>query len=125
MIAFTLKGQMPSGKNQQQLLFRGGRVIKYPNKRFKTWRDEAGYQLIQQGVKPAKPIDKPVALYCTYCPQDRRVRDVSGMVDALFHLLVWGQIMKDDGLVYDCLWRRMAIGKPALYVEIHDWKEPV
>jgi len=124
MIAFTLTGQMPSGKNQIQQLWRKGQLKKIPNVRFTKWRTESGYQLIQQRVKPQGPISTPVSLSCTYTPGDRITRDVTGMQDALFHLLVWARILTDDGLIYDCLWRRMAVGAPTLTVELHDWTAP-
>lgn len=124
MIAFTLRLQQPSGKNQVQQLWREGQLKKIPNVRFKRWRDDAGYQLIQQRVRPPTPISTPVSLYCTYTPGDRITRDIPGMEDALYFLIVWAGVLKNDGLVYDCLWRRRGVGEPSLYVEIHDWKEP-
>lgn len=119
MIQLTIQGQIPSGKNQQQLLFRNGKVVKYPNKRFVEWRKDAAMQIIRQRV-PGN-LTRPVALACTYFPGDRRVRDVSGMLDALFHLLVHSKILKDDGLIYDVTWTRMAVSKaPKVMLEIHE-----
>lgn len=126
MIAFTLHGQMPSGKNQIQQLWRNGQLKKVPNQRFCLWRDIAGMQLIQQRAVPLKPLTKPVALYCAYVPGDRITRDLPGLQDALWFLLAWVHILKDDGLIWDCQWKRLALDTkaPKLYVEIHEWVQP-
>jgi hypothetical protein len=47
----------------------------------------------------------PVKLTVDYWAGDKRTRDVSGMLDALFHLLVYSKVLKDDGLVRDVTWR--------------------
>lgn len=125
MITFTLTGQMPSGKNQIQQLWRHGKLVKVPNARFENWRWDAGTQLLQQRVIPKEPIDKPVKLYCFYIPGDRITRDIPGMQDALYHLLVHCHILKDDGLIYDCDWRRgLLSNKPQIDVALYEWKEP-
>ena len=110
-LILSLTGPMVSGKNQVQLLWRHGTVHKYPNATFSAWRLKAALQLVTQG-KPTKPMDHPVSLVCDYWPADRRTRDVTGMLDALFHLLVWTGILKDDGLIYNVTWRRHALNRP-------------
>jgi hypothetical protein len=67
-------------------------------------------ELLSQGL-PLKPIAEPVRLTCHYWPGDLRTRDVSGQLDALFHLLVYTKVLKDDGLIYDVVWRRHEINK--------------
>lgn len=122
-MTILLLGQIPSGKNQQQLLFRNGRVIKYANKRFVDWRKDAAAQIMRHGVKGT--MAKPVSLACVYTPGDRRVRDVSGMLDALFHVLVYSKILKDDGLIYDVTWTRLSVStEPKVDLEISNWEEP-
>lgn len=105
MLRLVLVGQLPSGKNQVQLCARGGRIHKYPNARFSAWREEA---LLQLRVRQGSPLTSgmPVSLTVEYTPGDRRVRDVSGMLDALFHLLVRAEILDDDGLVWEVHWIR-------------------
>jgi len=62
----------------------------------------------------------PVRLTCDYWPGDQRTRDVSGQLDALFHLLVYAKVLKDDGLVHDVIWRRHETNKkfPKVVMEI-------
>lgn len=118
----SVTGQCVSGKNQQQLLFRKGSVIKYPNARFKAWRDEAALQIRQQFMH-APEIAKPVRLTCSYWPGDQRTRDVSGMLDALFFILVYAKVLEDDGLIYDVVWKRQEMNRrfPKVIMEISAW----
>ena len=77
----------------------------YAAPRFKVWREDAALQVKAQVIhKHVKPVDYPVRLKVNYTAGDHRTRDVSGMLDALFHLLVYSAILKDDGLVRDVLW---------------------
>jgi Holliday junction resolvase RusA-like endonuclease len=99
-------GQIKSGKNRILITRTGHR---YPPEAFKVWRDAAVGDLVKQWRQPA--ITVPVRLYCTYWPGDRRTRDVSGMIDAMFHVLVKAGVLKDDGLVWDCLWYRQHMNK--------------
>lgn len=107
-LTLLLTGQLPSGKNQVQLLFRNGKVQKYPNKKFKDWKARSYVQIMDLY---RKPITRPVHLTCTYTPGDLRTRDVSGQLDALFHLLVYAKVLKDDGLVHDVTWRRQPMDR--------------
>ena len=120
----TLSGQLPSGKNQIGLRWeddpsetlgevRLQRLVKHPNRRFSQWRDDALKQLQPQLAEWRKslPIVTPVMLYIFYWPKDRRIRDRSGMLDALFHLLERSGIVADDGLIEDPLWRTMPLDK--------------
>ena len=47
-ILLAITGQLVSGKNQVQLLFRRGKVHKYPNKTFTNWRAKAYVQILEQ-----------------------------------------------------------------------------
>lgn len=118
----SLTGQLVSGKNQVQLLFRNGKVMKYPNKVFKTWRDNAAKEIHAQFMGPPN-IQQPVRLTCNYWPGDRRTRDVSGQLDAIFHVLVQTRVLKDDGLIYDVIWKRHEMNKkfPKIVMEIESW----
>jgi hypothetical protein len=109
-VTLTLKGQCPSGKNQVQLLFRKGKVVKYPNKTFANWRQQACYQIHGECFQ-APNISRPVRLTCDYTPGDLRTRDVSGQLDAIFHLLVYAKVLKDDGLVHDVRWTRLPMDR--------------
>jgi hypothetical protein len=117
----ALTGQLPSGKNQVQLLFKNGKVMKYANNTFKTWREQSHAQIIAQANWGARTIiATPVSLTCEYWPGDARTRDVSGQLDALFHLLVYAKVLKDDGLIYNCTWRRHELNRkfPKVVMEI-------
>jgi hypothetical protein len=60
-----------------------------------------------------------------YWPGDHRTRDVSGQLDALFYLLVYAKVLKDDGLIWDVVWKRHAINKqfPKVVMEITPYAE--
>ena len=118
----TLTGQLPSGKNQVQLLFRNGKVHKYPNKTFTHWREASMAQITSEFFR-APNIAQPICLTVNYWPGDARTRDVSGQLDALFHLLVYAKILKDDGLIYSVWWRRHEMNQkfPKVSMEIESW----
>ena len=132
----ALTGQLPSGKNQVQLLFRNGKVCKYPNKTFTNWRLRSCMQILEQtpfsknetvNLRDMQSrIDVPVRLTVDYWPGDQRTRDVSGQCDALFHLLVYAKVLKDDGLIYDVTWRRRDLKNrfPKVVMEIERWHTP-
>jgi Holliday junction resolvase RusA-like endonuclease len=111
-LMLALTGQLPSGKNQVQLSFKHGKVHKYPNKTFTNWRAKSYLEILEQ--RPPGPHlvhTKPVSLTVEYWPGDARTRDVSGQLDALFHLLVYAKVLKDDGLVHDVTWRRQVMNR--------------
>ena len=113
-IKLVLTGQLVSGKNQVQLSFKNGKVHKYPNKTFSNWRAAAHRQIFEQVELTLirDPIySVPVRLTVEYWPGDARTRDVSGQLDALFHLLVYAKVLKDDGLVHDVIWKRQAMNR--------------
>ena len=122
-LTLALTGQLPSGKNQVQLSFRNGTVHKYPNKTFTNWRATAHVQLLEQVSRCATripTITTPVRLTVEYWPGDARTRDISGQLDALFHLLVYAKVLKDDGLVHDVTWKRQAVNRtfPKVFLTI-------
>jgi Holliday junction resolvase RusA-like endonuclease len=43
---------------------------------------------------------------------------VSGMLDALFHLLMHAKIIEDDGLIRDVTWRWQGVSKMCPKVEL-------
>ena len=108
-LMLALTGQLVSGKNQVQLSFKNGKVHKYPNKTFSNWRQRSTIELIGQHETPC--ISRPVSLTVEYWPGDARTRDVSGQLDALFHILVYAKVLKDDGLVHDVIWKRQAMNR--------------
>ena len=115
MKTMTLFGQLCSGKNAIGITRTGHH---YPNKRFADWRADALTQLKAQRHIPTKTIDYPVHLTVQYWAGDRRTRDVTGMADALFHLLMYAKILKDDGLVRDLTWRWCGVNRDCPKVEL-------
>ena len=114
----VIVGQIKSGKNRILITRTGHR---YPPKEFKAWRDEAVEDMRKQWKQPA--IIFPVSLWCQYWPGDRRTRDVSGMMDAMFHVLVKAGVLHDDGLVWNCSWFRMEMNKkgPKVLITVREW----
>lgn len=112
VMTFQISGQMPSGKNQVQLAIVKGRVLKFPNKRFKAWREGVVPVLMaQRSPGYVWPIRTPVKLSCRYTPGDNRTRDVSGLLDALFHVIVKAGIVMDDGQVRAVEWHPCALDR--------------
>ena len=114
-LILTLRGQLCSGKNQIQMLWRNGRVHKYPNKTFTNWRSRSHIQIEEQQLPAVRTptITVPVVLTCHYTPGDLRTRDITGQLDAIFHLLVYAKVLKDDGLVHESHWLRLPINRKA------------
>lgn len=107
-LSFTLLGQLVGGKNHIGITRTGRR---YPRKPFAAWRDEAERQLRNQlkGCPlPAFPRDMRVALAVRYWPGDRRRRDATALLDALFHLLERCRVVEDDAQVKRVDWQEWA-----------------
>lgn len=117
-----LTGQLPSGKNRQgyrtaliPALTEEGQLVelptmvRHPRQRFVDWRAATLKQLSAQlvGCRFALPFRAPLLMYVWYWPGDRRVRDRSGMLDAIFHALEKAGVVADDGLIQDPIWRTM------------------
>jgi len=120
-ITFILTSQTPGGKNAVKMTRTGHR---YPNKRFVAWREAVMAELTAQ-IRDGQPqLYRPLALTIEYTPGDNRTRDIPGMQDALFHVLERSGLIANDGLIYDCHWRRFPVqkGKPQLIVTISAWK---
>lgn len=95
-LVFVLAAQIPSGKNAVQITRTGKR---YPNERFKAWRDAALAQ-----IGDARSFEGPVAMAVAYTPRDKIRRDVPGLLDALCHLIERAGIVHDDAQVKNVAW---------------------
>lgn len=115
MMTILLLHQIPSGKNAIMVTRTGHH---YPNARFKAWREDALLQLRALGHTHKPPLDYPLSLSVQYWAGDKRTRDVSGMLDALFHLLMHAKIIKDDGLIRDVTWRWCGVNRGNPKVEL-------
>jgi hypothetical protein len=106
----TLSAQIPSGKNQIKETFVRGKKVRYPDQRFVAWREMAGLEVLQQkarwptALKMALPLRGDLAMAVSYCPQDKTLRDLPGMLDALCHLLGYLELIEDDGQIKSLQW---------------------
>lgn len=118
---FLLRLQMCSGKNRVMKTKSGHH---YPGKRFVAWRAEAMRQLSEQAPINKPTQGMPVTMTIEYWPGDVRTRDVTGMQDALFYLVVHAGIIEDDGLIFDCHFLRKSLDRkcPRVVVTIAEWK---
>ena len=116
-MTLVLIGQLPSGKGQIRKVFRGGKLIHYPQARFTRWRADACKQLIGQFQET---ITYRGSMDVQYTPGDLKTRDVSGLLDALFHLFGYAGVIKDDGLIREVHWREHPLDRkgPMVRVEL-------
>lgn len=107
MISFTLTASLPSGKNQVGIDTRNGRIRRFPNKRFTDWRRQAAKEVLTQVAAKEKPLIGPLHALIAYTPGDHRLRDVPGMMDALWHLFAYCGLLEDDGQIVMADWRTL------------------
>ncbi len=128
-----LTGQLPSGKNRQGIrvaqeqaitgvgaIVEVPRIVKHPWQRFVAWREASLNELMPQlrSWPGTFPLTLPLMLYVWYWPSDRRIRDRSGMLDAIFHMLEQAGVVADDGLIEDTIWRTMELDRRCPRVEM-------
>ncbi len=132
-VHLRMTGQLPSGKNRmgirmdlEPVLNDDGKIVELPKvrrhsrQRFAGWRDARLKELLPQlhqwsGIMPLRV---PMMLYVWYWPSDRRIRDRSGMLDAIFHVLERAGIVSNDGLIEDPIWRTMELDRRSPRVEL-------
>lgn len=124
-----LEGQIPSGKGQVRIAVVRGRVMQFPQARFKNWR-KAAYQQITNQRGHWKTLRTAAQVTVKYWPGDLLRRDVPGMMDALCHLLEHCPVCKkknkdceipfvqDDSLLVAWNWIRMPLDRDRPRVEI-------
>ena len=110
MLTITLTAQLPGGKNAIKECFVRGKKVRYPNARFAAWRKQAGQEvMVAKAAWPMRtkmllPLSGPLTMHVSYRPLDGRRRDLTGMTDALYHLLEWCEIIEDDGQIKGLTW---------------------
>jgi hypothetical protein len=114
ILELALTDQLPSGKNAIKETYINGKKIRYPNKRFKGWRDAAATEIIIQrakwptALKMALPLRGDLIMTVSYrelIPVPARGdRDVTGMQDALQHLLEYCEVIENDGQIKSLTW---------------------
>jgi Holliday junction resolvase RusA-like endonuclease len=121
IISLRLTDQIPSGKNCL-IVRRDGRRV--PRARFRLWRDDAVRELAIQVMRYRQrlPLRVPVHIEAIYAPQDRRRRDLPGMLDAVCHVLERAGIIEDDAQVTSLVWRP-AMSSQAVCLRLTIWTE--
>jgi Holliday junction resolvase RusA-like endonuclease len=76
---------------------------------YKAWEQEAGYTLIGQ---PRHRHEGPVEVVYSYCPPDKRHRDVFNYEKCVSDLLVAYGLLADDSLIQrgTCEWKHQPYG---------------
>lgn len=128
-LRFTLEGQMPSGKNQVKTAFVHGRVMRFPNARFKAWKAKA-YKELTAARGEWATLREPGSVAVKYTPGDRLRRDVPGIIDALCNLLEHCPVcrkknktcvipvVQDDSLLVNWDWETMPLDRLHPRIEV-------
>lgn len=88
-------GIAPRTKKNSQQIFKNhqtGQMFIAPSKAYKNYEAAAGYFI----RRPAKPIDYPVNVKCTYYMPNRRRVDLVNLEEATLDVLVRYGVLKDD-----------------------------
>lgn len=117
-VRFVLKGVISGGKNNMGVTRTG---IHYPNPKFKAWRDS----VLPQIPRVRMPKNS-LGIEVKYWNGDLRRRDVSGLLDAIFHCLELKQagVIVDDSLIEEVHWLPMGLDRLAPRAEIRLWVRP-
>lgn len=91
----TIVGQPRVKKNGQHVAFNNGKPRKYNTPAYAKWLQAANRQLNYQ-ILPARPIDQPVILLCTFFMQTKGLVDLSALYEGIQDLLVKREILADD-----------------------------
>lgn len=101
-MTIIIKGQIHGGKNNMGIS-RIGRH--YPKRNWAQWRDAAVIQVRLQMEPLCNPmIVEPCTMFVKYTPSDRRRRDATALLDAIFHVLEHAAFVKDDTLFKQIHW---------------------
>ena len=106
---FHIKGQIKGGKNNM-LMTRTGKH--YPKAIWAIWRNQVVRELIET-CKPTSEtmLTEPCKMTVVYIPEDHRRRDMSAMLDSLFHCMERAGLIEDDSLVVNLSWAALAKNK--------------
>ncbi len=74
-----------------------GRTKRFPSKRYKAWREEAGWALAAQ--RPLPSFNESVAITLSIGRPDRRRRDLDNLLKAPIDILVEFGVLADDQLI--------------------------
>lgn len=91
-INLVVHGLTPSKKNSVGLMFRGGKMFKFPNSRYQSWHKDA----IKTLKTPHKCFDKVSLVHLTIYGDTKRKFDLSNKAESIMDLLVDVGYLKDD-----------------------------
>jgi len=111
-LTLTLTDQLASGKSMKRLGVNkhSHKIMSYPDGRFLDWRKVASDELLLQRaswlpeVKMALPLREDLVLRVSYRQLVNRVRDLSGMLDAMQHLFEYCELIENDGQIKGIVW---------------------
>ena len=111
-LTIVLTDQVPGGKTSgvREGYTKSGRKYRYPNARFVNWRQEASTKILVQRAKwdmetkMKLPLNTNLLMRISYRPMNRIKRDLTGMQDAVQHLLEYNEIVQDDACIKYCAW---------------------
>ena len=98
---WTLEGIPPSVNHAYTNRIMKKRIIRFPNKKFKDFKEKVGERLA--GIKPT---NKPVLLECTFYLPDRRRRDLDNLLKVLLDGLQ-SVLFEDDSQVVEIRARKL------------------
>lgn len=106
-MTIVLTDQIPSGKNAMGITKQGRH---YAKPRFESWRSIASFEIMKQKVQwplathAALPLLGDLTAQISYRTFDNTLRDLPGMLDALWHLLTHTNIIQNDGQIKGVTW---------------------
>ena len=95
MLFFNVLGNIPSKKNQKQIVYVKGRPLILPSKAHEAWHKDALQQLRFAQIKPLKLQDIQIII-CTIYPPTMRKYDLSNKFESIADLLVDYGLLEDD-----------------------------
>lgn len=100
-VLLNIPGNCPSGKNQQLTRWdKDGKKVKAADKRFLAWRNAAQSEIhLALRGRPDLPLRGRLRAKILYTPGDHILRDVPGIMDAIWHLLEHSGVIQNDAQI--------------------------
>jgi len=99
MYSLTIKGRIPSKKNNVNLFVKNGRQFKLPSNAYKEWHKDASKQLaVHKTCWAGIPVvfGGRLKITITIFAPDKRKSDLTNKVESIMDLLVDNKIIEDD-----------------------------
>ncbi|MEM3508588.1 MAG: hypothetical protein QXJ06_00500 [Candidatus Aenigmatarchaeota archaeon] len=94
LVNIKLDEPTKGGKNNY-LVYKGKHI---PNKSFKSWRDKISFLMLTQCFHKNINDNNLLWLFLIYSKNKKR-KDITSILDALFHCLEYSNIIKDDAII--------------------------